>query len=212
MIRGTPANIAPGPTSKPASRMRAARSRPPTFRGKIFATTVKSVTRIGQAPNSSLASRASSALAGCHGRRLVMSASRGYYYGRFLMSTHGGRATRGLRRSRDRRAGPSRDAVNDTRADGRIRVLFMQSQRYFGADSMIHGLGMRYLDRRRVQVYAACNSGPPEERSAAFEALERIPDLALRTVNFGPTVNAVSHRAIARTALLTGLPCAAPGR
>src|SRR5262245_52184281 len=96
-----------------------------------------------------------------------------------------------------------------TRVDGKIRVLFMQSQRYFGADSMIHGLGMRYLDRRRLQVHVACNSGSPQDRSAAFKALERIPDLAMRPVNFGPTVNGIPRREVAKRALVTGIPCLA---
>ncbi len=92
--------------------------------------------------------------------------------------------------------------------DGKIRVLFMQSQRYFGADSMIHALCMRYLDRRRVQVYAACDRGSSPGRSAAFRALESIPDLAVRPVNFGPTVDGVPKLEVARGALVGGIPCA----
>ena len=106
---------------------------------------------------------------------------------------------------------PSRPARRDVRrrpADGKIRVLFMQSQRYFGADSMIHALCMRYLDRRRVQVYAACDGGSPQDRSAAFRALESIPDLAVRRVNFGPTLDAVRTLEVARRALVSGIPSA----
>jgi glycosyltransferase involved in cell wall biosynthesis len=82
----------------------------------------------------------------------------------------------------------------------------MQSQRYFGADSMIHGLCMRYLDRRRLHVYAACN-GSPQSPSAAFKALEGVPDLTLRSVNFGPTINAIPAIKVARSALVSGGPC-----
>ena len=46
--------------------------------------------------------------------------------------------------------------------DTPIRVLFMQSQSYFGSDSVIHGLLMRSLDRDRFEVYAACTMFPGE--------------------------------------------------
>src|SRR5262249_27017011 len=90
----------------------------------------------------------------------------------------------------------------ESSVDDKIRVLFMQSQRYFGADSMIHGLSMRYLDRRRLQVYVACSGGSPQSRSPAFKALERIPDLALRPVNFGPTLNAIPTTEVAKSVLV----------
>ena len=48
----------------------------------------------------------------------------------------------------------------------KINVLFMQSQSYFGSDSMIHSLIMRHLDRTRVNVYVACNAGSRNKKSA----------------------------------------------
>src|SRR5215831_18706160 len=70
----------------------------------------------------------------------------------------------------------------------KLNVLFLQSQTYFGADSMIHGLIMGALDRERVNVHVACNVGP-DGKSAAFTALSRIPNLAILPTDFGPTLN-----------------------
>jgi glycosyltransferase involved in cell wall biosynthesis len=89
--------------------------------------------------------------------------------------------------------------------ESRVRVLFMQSQTYFGADSMIHSLLMRYLDRESVEVHVACNPGSRRNRSASITALERIPDLHLLPTVFGPTVNATTKLAVAK-ATFTGLP------
>ncbi|HEX8036244.1 MAG TPA: glycosyltransferase family 4 protein [Ktedonobacterales bacterium] len=74
-----------------------------------------------------------------------------------------------------------------------VRVLFLQSQTYFGADSQLHGLLMRYFERTRVQVHAACNPGSGLAPSASFAALSKIPDLHLLSINFGPTMNNLSR-------------------
>lgn len=67
----------------------------------------------------------------------------------------------------------------------------MQSQSYFGSDSMIHSLLMRFYNRQRLAVHAACNSGTAKEASASLKALEKVPDLHLRPTKFGPTVNSL---------------------
>ena len=72
----------------------------------------------------------------------------------------------------------------------------MQSQSYFGSDSMMHSLLMRYYDRSRVTVYAACNRGEHGKPSPSLEALQEIPDLNLRPMRFGPTVFAVPVPAV----------------
>jgi glycosyltransferase involved in cell wall biosynthesis len=82
----------------------------------------------------------------------------------------------------------------------KIKVLFMQSQSYFGADSMVHSLLMQHLDRERVQVYAACNPKDEGQPSAAFKVLQTIPDLHLRPAYFGPSFNEAT-----RTEKLLGL-------
>lgn len=81
----------------------------------------------------------------------------------------------------------------------KIKVLFFQSQGYFGADSMIHSLLMRYYDRSRVEVHVACNPGSRHQKSPALEALETIPDIHIVRTNFGPTLTAQSGSNIARS-------------
>lgn len=87
-----------------------------------------------------------------------------------------------------------------------LRVLFMQSQEFFGADSMIHSLLMRAYDRSEVEVHVACAPGRRGEPSAAWRALSQIPDLHLRPTRFGPTLNGVSP-----LKLLADLPSAVTG-
>lgn len=69
-----------------------------------------------------------------------------------------------------------------------LNVLFLQSQTYFGADSQVHGLVMRYLDRARVTVHAAVDPGTTEEASRALPALRRIEGLNVRPTYFGSSV------------------------
>ncbi len=88
----------------------------------------------------------------------------------------------------------------------KIRVLFMQSQSYFGSDSMIHSLFMRYLDRSRVEVHASVNPGRPNHHSPAYQALSSIPDLHLRPTNYGITVNSRSTRQVLLDTAANGIP------
>jgi glycosyltransferase involved in cell wall biosynthesis len=85
-----------------------------------------------------------------------------------------------------------------------INVLFMQSQTYFGSDSMMHALIMGHLDRSRVTVHVAVNPGDTGTPSPALEALQRVPDLLIQPVNFGPSVSARQHRQVARDAVKDG--------
>ena len=43
-----------------------------------------------------------------------------------------------------------------------MRVLFLQSQEFFGAESGIHALLMRHFDRRVVQPYVALTVADPD--------------------------------------------------
>jgi glycosyltransferase involved in cell wall biosynthesis len=88
----------------------------------------------------------------------------------------------------------------------KINVLFMQSQSFFGSDSMIHSLIMRHLNRSRVTVHVACNAGSPGEASPALQALEKIPDLRIRPTDFGPSINQRSRTQMARDAVTGALP------
>jgi len=70
----------------------------------------------------------------------------------------------------------------------KIRVLFINSPDRFGADTSIHALIMRNLDREKLEVHAACAVGPRGERTPALDTLAQIPALTLRPTNFGPSV------------------------
>lgn len=88
----------------------------------------------------------------------------------------------------------------------KINVLFMQSQDYFGSDSMIHSLMMRHFDRERVNVYAACNYGSSKGKSASLKALEAIPNLHVRPTHFGTSVNFRPKQQIVKDTLIGGVP------
>jgi glycosyltransferase involved in cell wall biosynthesis len=71
----------------------------------------------------------------------------------------------------------------DTRKPG---VLFISSAEWPGADTFIHMLVMRYLDRRQFDVHIA---GPGAMQSDGYQALAAIPDAHLRGMNFGPSMS-----------------------
>lgn len=86
---------------------------------------------------------------------------------------------------------------------GPVRVLFMQSQEYFGADSRIHALAMAHLDPDRVEVHVACAVGR-HAASPALEAIGRIDGIAVRPTDFGPTAHGRSRAAVVRDVLRSG--------
>jgi glycosyltransferase involved in cell wall biosynthesis len=88
----------------------------------------------------------------------------------------------------------------------KINVLFMQSQSYFGADSMIHGLLMRYFDRQRLNVHVACNPGSNGEPSASIETLSNIPELHLLPTRFGVSINSQLKKEIVGQIASEGIP------
>jgi glycosyltransferase involved in cell wall biosynthesis len=70
-----------------------------------------------------------------------------------------------------------------------VRVMFLQSQEYFGADSALHALLMRHFDRAEVQPYVAltmADPDPPYTPSRVY--FEDIPDLRVRPTDFGPSI------------------------
>lgn len=90
----------------------------------------------------------------------------------------------------------------------KTNILFMQSQTYFGSDSMIHSLFMRFLDRGCFDVYVACNAGPQNNRSASYRAVVNISDISIRPTLFVPSINSRSKLDIIREAFIGGLPAA----
>ena len=68
-------------------------------------------------------------------------------------------------------------------------VLFISSAEQPGADTFIHMLIMRSLDRARFDVHVACSAGTRDARTPGYQALAAIPNLRLREANFGPSLS-----------------------
>ena len=69
------------------------------------------------------------------------------------------------------------------------RILFIQSQTFYGADSAIHAQLMEHLDRHKVEVSVACNHRCDANREmTVLDRLKKIPSLTVRPTEFGPTV------------------------
>lgn len=90
------------------------------------------------------------------------------------------------------------------RDNSKIPVLFLHAQSGFMADSTIHGLLMRYLDRDRFEVHAAYTRGENGEIPPSRREIERIPDVHLR-----PTVFMPGFRERSRLEILRSLPVSA---
>jgi glycosyltransferase involved in cell wall biosynthesis len=88
--------------------------------------------------------------------------------------------------------------------DKPYRVLFMQSQTYYGADSRIHGVLMRHFDRSLVDVHVALNYGEGNQKSASAQAMEKIPNLHIRPTRFGTTINERTRMQIVRDTIRSG--------
>ncbi|MFN2175683.1 MAG: glycosyltransferase family 4 protein [Anaerolineales bacterium] len=88
----------------------------------------------------------------------------------------------------------------------KFNVLFMQSQTYFGADSYIHSLLMRNLNREKFTVHVALNYGNGNGKSAAAQAIEEIPDIHIRPTRFGTSVNFRSKREIIKNTVTQSIP------
>lgn len=82
----------------------------------------------------------------------------------------------------------------------RTGVLFMQSQSFFGADTFVHSLLMRELDRDRFDVHVACTTAGDGGASSVRNRLRLIPHLTVRPVNFGPTLFGRSRAELPRAA------------
>ncbi len=79
-------------------------------------------------------------------------------------------------------------ATNKT--DKKLRVLFLQSQTFFGADTAVHAMLMRHFDRNETEVHVACNQERLDDPlTSARDQIERIPDLHILPTDFGPSTN-----------------------
>src|SRR5207302_10904417 len=76
-----------------------------------------------------------------------------------------------------------------------IRVMFMQSQSFFGADSGVHAAMMRHFDRSEVEVHVALTTEETRNPdTSAVRHLAAIADIRVRPTYFGPSLNGESRR------------------
>jgi glycosyltransferase involved in cell wall biosynthesis len=68
----------------------------------------------------------------------------------------------------------------------KLNVLFLHAQSAFGADSAVHVLLMRYLDRGAFTVHAAYAAGEGGEVPVARREIEQVPDVHQRPMAFVP--------------------------
>ncbi len=94
-----------------------------------------------------------------------------------------------------------RAVTTDRRPGRKTQVLFVSSAEHPGADTFIHMLIMRTLDRARFDVHVACSACPPNARTKGYDALAAIPDIHLRESDFGPTLEGLSFGGKARRAV-----------
>ena len=86
-----------------------------------------------------------------------------------------------------------------------IPILFMQSQEFYGADSTIHGVLLRYLDRNRFDIHVACSPGTADAPSDSMRAIRGNPRHPCQIrVNFGPSINMRSHKEVAIDSVKSG--------
>jgi glycosyltransferase involved in cell wall biosynthesis len=100
---------------------------------------------------------------------------------------------------------PSSALTSPVAKPDKVRVLFLHSATRppLGADTWIHTLIMRHLDRSTHEVHVACSPGPADAPTPTFAAVRGIPDLTILPVNLGPELFAKSAFARARAAFET---------
>jgi glycosyltransferase involved in cell wall biosynthesis len=87
-------------------------------------------------------------------------------------------------------------------------VLFISSAEHPGADTFVHMLIMRHLDREHFDVHVACSAGRPDAPTPGYQALRAIPGLTLRPSNFGPSLSEHTRIDKARSLLRIPATCA----
>jgi glycosyltransferase involved in cell wall biosynthesis len=70
----------------------------------------------------------------------------------------------------------------------RTGVMFLNSAFQPGADTWVHNLLIRHLDRGRFAVEAAVTPGTDAEPSPSLQVLRTLPDLGVRPTIFGPSL------------------------
>jgi glycosyltransferase involved in cell wall biosynthesis len=81
----------------------------------------------------------------------------------------------------------------------KINVLFLHAQAAFGADSAIHVLLMRFLEREQFAVHAAYTNGEGAGVPVSMREIEQIPDVYLRPMSFVPGFRERSRAEVLRS-------------
>jgi glycosyltransferase involved in cell wall biosynthesis len=70
---------------------------------------------------------------------------------------------------------------------GKTPVLFVNTATLppLGADTWVHALLMRSVDRARFEVHSACAPGKPGAPTPTYQALSTIPEMRIHPVTFG---------------------------
>jgi len=72
--------------------------------------------------------------------------------------------------------------------------MFMQSQAWFGPDSLIQAQLMEHLDRSAVDVHVALTTvDEPIEARSAYRQVRTIPNVRIRPTAFGPSIHSVDR-------------------
>jgi glycosyltransferase involved in cell wall biosynthesis len=84
-------------------------------------------------------------------------------------------------------------------------VLFLSSPEWPGADTFVHTLIIRNLDRSQFDVHVGCSPAAPGASTSVLDGLSAIPGIHVRPSNFGPSLFA--HRLTGKVMqVLRGLP------
>lgn len=88
----------------------------------------------------------------------------------------------------------------------KLRVLFMQSQTFWGADTALHATLMRHFDHDRIEVHVACSEPHPAYAGSVYDRVSQIPGVRVRATRFGPSANSRPLRRVLRDTFTEGLP------
>jgi glycosyltransferase involved in cell wall biosynthesis len=84
--------------------------------------------------------------------------------------------------------------ANRSTDSSKVRVLFIHTATLppLGADTWIHSLIIRHLDRSQHEVHVACATGRTGHPTPTFEVMRTIPELSIEPVNLGSELFAKS--------------------
>jgi glycosyltransferase involved in cell wall biosynthesis len=102
----------------------------------------------------------------------------------------------------------ARAGIPARRAEGRIRVLYVQAHGDMSTPAFIQSLIMRHLDPARVEVHVACpqaNGTVPD----ALRAMQAVPGAHVRPTRFAPSMHRRAAADVARAVAAEGPAAAA---